>query len=80
MELKSRVGYKKEFVNQIRKGKGKKEMSRKEYLIRKMKREIKREIAIETAAFKKLCPLFVGSAVLCAGGYAWISLLLGIMH
>lgn len=76
MELKSRVGYKKEFVNQIHKGKGKKEMSRKEYLIRKMKREI----AIETAAFKKLCPLFVGSAVLCAGGYAWISLLLGIMH
>ena len=39
MELKSRVGYKKEFVNQIRKGKGKKEMSRKEYLIRNLKLE-----------------------------------------
>lgn len=76
MELKSRVGYKKEFVNQIRKGKGKKEMSRKEYLIRKMKREI----AIETAAFKKLFPILSGACVMCAGGYAWISFLLGIMH
>ena len=80
MELKSRVGYKNEFVNQIRKGKGKKEMSRKEYLIRKMKREIKREIAIETAAFKKLFPILSGACVMCAGGYAWISFLLGIMH
>ena len=76
MEPKSRVGYKNEFVNQIRKGKGKKEMSRKEYLIRKMKREI----AIETAAFKKLFPILSGACVKCAGGYAWISFLLGIMH
>ena len=51
-------------------------MSRKEYLIRK----IKREIAIETAAFKKLFPILSGACVMCAGGYAWISFLLGIMH
>ena len=51
-------------------------MSRKEYMIRKLKKEI----AIETAAFKKLFPMICGSAVMCAGGYAWISFLLGIMH
>jgi hypothetical protein len=57
-----------------------KNMSRREYMIRKLKREIRKEIAVETAALKKLIPLFFGSAVLCTGGYAWISFLLGIMH
>ena len=56
-----------------------KNMSRKEYMIRKLKREIRKEIAVETAALKKLIPLFVGSAVLCAGGYAWSILLFGII-
>ena len=54
-------------------------MSRREYMIRKLKREIRKEIAVETAALKKLIPLFVGSAVLCAGGYAWSILLFGIL-
>ena len=54
-------------------------MSRREYMIRKLKREIRKEIAVETAALNKLIPLFVGSAVLCAGGYAWSILLFGIL-
>lgn len=75
----------KEFHIEIQKRKGKEHivprenMSRREYMIRKLKREIRKEIAVETAALNKLIPLFVGSAVLCAGGYAWSILLFGIL-
>lgn len=90
MELKYRVGYTREIKNwtctrgkEKRKGKEhivpRENMSRKEYIIRKIKREIRKEIEVEIAALKKLIPLFVGSAVLCAGGYAWSILLFGIL-
>ena len=83
IELKYRVGYKKRIPKGKRKGRNilfqGKHMSRKEYMIRKLKREIRKEIAVETAALKKLIPLFVVSAVLCAGGYAWSILLFGII-
>lgn len=48
--------------------------------LNRIKREIKKEIRIEIAAAKQVIPILGGAIVLCAGGYAWISFLCGIMH
>ncbi len=55
-------------------------MSRREYMIRKLKREIRKEINKEIHALKIIAPIFGGAAVLGTCGYIITAFLLGIMH